>query len=49
MWLRIPGDIMFAIGAVVLIYCVAQALFGIFQQPTQAQPTDALVTSSSAP
>jgi nitric oxide reductase subunit B len=48
-WLRIPGDIIFAVGAVMLIYCVAQSLFGIFQQPTQDQPTDSLVTPSSAP
>ena len=39
-WLRIPGDIVFAIGATTLIYCVVVALVGIFQQPTQPQPLD---------
>lgn len=39
-WLRIPGDIIFAVGAVVLISAVGQAVWGVFQQPTQAQPLD---------
>ncbi|MBF2034956.1 MAG: nitric-oxide reductase large subunit [Leptolyngbyaceae cyanobacterium T60_A2020_046] len=35
-WLRIPGDIVFSVGAMLLIYCVVRAVVGIFQQPTQA-------------
>jgi nitric oxide reductase subunit B len=35
-WLRIPGDIIFTVGAMMLIYCVGRAVVGIFQQPTQA-------------
>lgn len=37
-WLRIPGDLIFAVGAIVLLYGVGQAIWGIFQQPTQPQP-----------
>jgi nitric oxide reductase subunit B len=33
-WLRIPGDILFALGALLLAVCVARALLGLFQQPT---------------
>ncbi|WP_421658368.1 nitric-oxide reductase large subunit [Leptothermofonsia sp. ETS-13] len=36
-WLRIPGDIIFTVGAMMLIYCVGRAVVGIFQQPTQVQ------------
>ncbi|MBV5261290.1 nitric-oxide reductase large subunit [Synechococcus moorigangaii CMS01] len=43
-WLRIPGDIVFSIGAIVLIYCVGQAVLGIFQQPTETKP-QALATT----
>ncbi|WP_199246137.1 nitric-oxide reductase large subunit [[Phormidium] sp. ETS-05] len=39
-WLRIPGDIIFTVGAMMLVYCVVRAIFAIFQQPTQAQPTE---------
>lgn len=39
-WLRIPGDIIFSIGALVLVLSVGQAIVAIFQQPTQAQLTD---------
>ncbi|WP_019499142.1 nitric-oxide reductase large subunit [Pseudanabaena sp. PCC 6802] len=39
-WLRIPGDIIFTVGAVMLVYCVGKAVIAIFQQPTQAQPTE---------
>ncbi len=31
-----------------LVYCVLRAAVGIFQQPTQAQPTEALPAESSA-
>ncbi len=47
-WLRIPGDLVFAVGAVVLIYCVAQSVFGVFQQPTQPQPPDSFTSSSAS-
>jgi nitric oxide reductase subunit B len=33
-WLRIPGDIVFGVGALILVVCVARALLGVFQQPT---------------
>ena len=39
-WLRIPGDIIFTVGALMLIYCIGQAVVGILQQPTQAQPVE---------
>lgn len=32
-WLRIPGDIVFAVGALMMVYCVGRAVVGIFQQP----------------
>ncbi|NJK60453.1 MAG: nitric-oxide reductase large subunit [Oscillatoriales cyanobacterium SM2_1_8] len=41
-WLRIPGDIAFTVGALMLVYCVGRAVVGVFQQPTQAQPLAAL-------
>jgi nitric oxide reductase subunit B len=41
-WSRIPGDVIFSIGALVLVWCVARALMGIFEQPTSAQPTELL-------
>lgn len=37
-WLRIPGDIIFTIGALIMVYCVLRAIVAIFQQPTQSQP-----------
>lgn len=47
-WLRIPGDMVFAIGAIVLVVSVVRAIYGIFQQPTQAQPDDIpIITSKS--
>ncbi|NJR63752.1 MAG: hypothetical protein HC769_36280 [Cyanobacteria bacterium CRU_2_1] len=39
-WLRIPGDIIFSVGAVLLVFCVIKAIVAIFQQPTQSQPFD---------
>jgi nitric oxide reductase subunit B len=39
-WLRIPGDIIFTVGAMMLVYCVGRAIVSIFQQPTQTQPTE---------
>ncbi len=46
-WMRIPGDIVFTIGAMMLFYCVGRSLFSIFQQPTEPQPRtpDQLVKS----
>ncbi len=46
-WLRIPGDIVFSVGAVMLVYCVGRSLVGIFQQPTQAQPPEFLVAETT--
>ncbi|MGR3278702.1 nitric-oxide reductase large subunit [Acaryochloris marina NIES-2412] len=39
-WLRIPGDMVFAVGALVLVVSVGRAVVAIWQQPTQAQPPD---------
>jgi nitric oxide reductase subunit B len=39
-WLRIPGDIIFTVGALMLVYCVGRSVVGIFHQPTQAQPVE---------
>lgn len=39
-WLRIPGDMVFAVGALVLVVSVGRAIVAIWQQPTQAQPPD---------
>ncbi len=46
-WLRIPGDIIFTVGAMMLVYCVGRAVVGIFHQPTQTQPTDNPLAESS--
>jgi nitric oxide reductase subunit B len=46
-WLRIPGDIIFTVGAMMLVYCVGRSVVGIFHQPTQVQPTDDLLAESS--
>lgn len=46
-WLRIPGDIIFTVGAMMLIYCVGRAVVGIFQQPTQAQLPELNVTATT--
>ncbi|KAI9134636.1 nitric-oxide reductase large subunit [Acaryochloris sp. CCMEE 5410] len=37
-WLRIPGDMVFAVGALVLVMSVGRAVIAIWQQPTQTQP-----------
>jgi nitric oxide reductase subunit B len=47
-WLRIPGDIVFSVGTLILVYCVIRAIVAIFQQPTQSQPTPAIAVESSA-
>lgn len=47
-WLRIPGDIVFSVGAVMLVYCVGRSLVGIFQQPTQAQPFETIPAETSS-
>lgn len=47
-WLRIPGDTVFAIGALMLVVSVVRAIYGIFQQPTQAQPDDIPVITSKS-
>jgi nitric oxide reductase subunit B len=37
-WLRIPGDIIFTVGALVMVAFVVRAIFAVFQQPTSNQP-----------
>lgn len=39
-WRCIPGDMIFAIGVLMLVVSLVRAIYGIFQQPTQAQPDD---------
>ncbi|MDR7992491.1 nitric-oxide reductase large subunit [Thermosynechococcus sp. TG252] len=39
-WLRIPGDVIFAVGAGLLIYGVGRALWGIWRQPSVAVSLD---------
>ncbi|MFO8041511.1 MAG: nitric-oxide reductase large subunit [Sodalinema sp.] len=46
-WLRIPGDIVFSLGALVMVICVLRAIVAIFQEPTQAQPREALTPDFS--
>lgn len=41
-WLRIPGDIVFSLGALLVVFCVLRSIIAIFQQPTQPQPTEPL-------
>lgn len=38
-WLRIPGDIIFAVGALFLVLGVVRAIVGVFQQPTERRPS----------
>lgn len=45
-WLRIPGDIVFSVGALALVACVGRAIVAIFQQPTQAQPAEWAITET---
>ena len=37
-WLRIPGDVIFTIGALAMMLFVVQAIWAILHQPTQHQP-----------
>lgn len=46
-WLRIPGDMVFAVGALVLVMSVGRAVIAIWQQPTQEQPP-ALITETTS-
>ncbi|MCU0525812.1 MAG: nitric-oxide reductase large subunit [Elainella sp. Prado103] len=46
-WLRIPGDIIFTVGALMLVYCVGRSVVAIFHQPTQSQPSEPSLTESS--
>lgn len=46
-WLRIPGDIVFSVGALMMVYCVGRSLVGIFQQPTQSQPPELLTAETT--
>jgi nitric oxide reductase subunit B len=45
-WLRIPGDIVFSVGALLLVFCVIKAIVAIFQQPTQAQPLETIAAET---
>ena len=33
-WLRMPGDVLFSLGALLLVICVGRALLAVFQQPS---------------
>ncbi|WP_159787825.1 cbb3-type cytochrome c oxidase subunit I [Sodalinema gerasimenkoae] len=46
-WLRIPGDIVFALGALLMVVCVLPAIVAIFQEPTQPQPRESVVPDPS--
>ncbi|WP_088892465.1 nitric-oxide reductase large subunit [Leptolyngbya ohadii] len=41
-WLRIPGDIIFTVGAIAMAWFVAQAIVAVLRQPTQNQSQDQL-------
>jgi nitric oxide reductase subunit B len=34
-WLRIPGDIVFTLGAIGMVLFTARSVYSVFQQPTQ--------------
>lgn len=46
-WLRIPGDMVFAVGALVLVVSVGRAVIAIWQQPTQEQPPELIPETPS--
>lgn len=46
-WLRIPGDIVFSLGSLLMVICVVRAIVAIFQEPTQPQPRDTLTPDFS--
>jgi nitric oxide reductase subunit B len=46
-WLRIPGDIVLTIGALMMMVCVLRSIGAILRQPTQAQPPELLTTATS--
>ncbi|KPQ38973.1 MAG: cbb3-type cytochrome c oxidase subunit I [Phormidium sp.] len=46
-WLRIPGDVVFSLGALLMVICVLRAIVAIFQEPTQLQPAEALTPELS--
>lgn len=46
-WLRIPGDIVLTIGALMMVFCVLRSIAAIWRQPTQAQPPELLATANS--
>lgn len=37
-WLRIPGDIVFSLGAIAIVLFTVQAIAALLRQPTQAEP-----------
>jgi nitric oxide reductase subunit B len=45
-WLRIPGDIVFSVGASLLVFCVMKAIVAVFQQPTQSQPFETITSET---
>lgn len=47
-WLRILGDIVFSVGALILVFCVIKAIVAIFQQPTQAQSLKTIKAESAS-
>jgi nitric oxide reductase subunit B len=45
-WLRIPGDIVFTLGAIGMVLFTVRAVYSLFQQPTlreQPQPVTSIV------
>jgi nitric oxide reductase subunit B len=46
-WLRIPGDIVFSVGALVMVVTVLRSIIAVFQQPTVAQPIELMTAEVS--
>ncbi|MBD2653365.1 nitric-oxide reductase large subunit [Synechocystis sp. FACHB-383] len=41
-WLRIPGDIVFTLGAITIVVFTGRAVYSVFHQPTQLGPSEAI-------
>ncbi|MBE9193845.1 nitric-oxide reductase large subunit [Synechocystis sp. LEGE 06083] len=41
-WLRIPGDIVFTLGAIAIVVFTGRAVYSVFHQPTQLGPSEAI-------
>ncbi|MBE9241684.1 nitric-oxide reductase large subunit [Synechocystis salina] len=41
-WLRIPGDIVFTLGAIAIVVFTERAVYSVFHQPTQLGPSEAI-------